>query len=277
MAGEARSNKFMLGTATVMIGNTNELYDLNPDEHSVGLVKNFTCEATKDRTDLTQGRTNDIVFTLTTSSTTRATFEMYEYSVTNIAYALGLEGGAITELTGDALVTDGAVTFASGTADLTFVDAAGVQDILVGQDVSLRTGDGENVILAKVTAVSGITGGSATSATMTVMIPDSVSVAAISAGTLVSGVTVLEVGSTDVDRDFSAKVTGQLANGTYVTYLFPKIRITSGLSMAFTTDNFGNIPFEFTPMKVTPQDDNYIPFKGLSGKLVMDTVQAPLA
>ena len=81
MAGEAKTTNFMLGTATVMIGKPEELYDLNPEQHSVGLVKNFTIESQKESTDLPQGRTNEIAFSITTGSTTRGTFEMYEYTV----------------------------------------------------------------------------------------------------------------------------------------------------------------------------------------------------
>ena len=42
MAGEAKTDSFMLGAATVMIGAMADLYDLNPTDHSIGLVKNFS-------------------------------------------------------------------------------------------------------------------------------------------------------------------------------------------------------------------------------------------
>ena len=276
MAGEAKTTDFMLGTATVMIGNPEDLYDLNPQEHSVGLVKNFTVEATKERTDLTSGRTNDIIFTMTTGATTRGTFEMYEYTEQNVAYAMGLDGGELITHAGDAHVVSGAASFASGVVSLTLADGEG-QDIKMGNTVTLRDEVSENILLGQVTSVSGLTGGTASTATIEVTIPDSNSTFEVVSGTYVSLVTVLDVGSTDVDRDFCAKVSGQLANGKWVTLLMPKIRVTSGLTMAFGTDNFGNTPFEFTPLKVTPADEYYAAFKGTTAKLIMDSVAGKLS
>jgi hypothetical protein len=277
MAADAKTTNFMLGVAEVMLGNVNELYDLNPVTHGIGLVKNFTCEATKDRTDLTQGRTNDIVFSMTTSSTTKCNMEVYEYSVSNMAYALGLQGGAVTVASGDALTTTGSVAFSSGSVSLSFADGTGLQTPIVGDYVSLRNPNSENILMGKVSAVTGITAGTASTATMTVDIADLNSTQTIAAGTLVSVVNVLDIGSTDVDYDLSAKVSGQLANGTWVTFLFPKVRITSGLSIAFTTDNFGNIPFEFTPLKASASDPYYAEFKGVAAKILVDSIKAPLA
>lgn len=277
MAGEAKTTNFMLGTATVMIGNPEDLYDFTPETHSVGLVKNFTVEAQKSRTDLTQGRTNDIVFSLTTGADTRGTFEMYEYTEANIAYALGLDGGEIVEIEGDPHVVSTESTFASGEITLTLAEGEG-QNIEIGNTVSLRDEGSENIIIGTVSTVSGITDGTAAaSASITVKIPALDSALTIPAGAYVSLVTVLEIGSTDVDRDLAAKVTGQLANGVWVTLLIPKFRVTSGLTMAFGTDNFGNTPFEFTPLKVTPADTFYSTFKGTTGKLYMDSAAGKLA
>lgn len=277
MAGEAKTDSFMLGSATVMIGKPEELYELNPDDHSLGLVKNFTVEATKDRTDLTQGRTNDIVYTMTTGANTRGSFEMYEFTEQNLAYALGLDGGEIVTPTGEAHVVSTAGTFATGTATLEIAEGVG-QDIQVGNDVSIRNPVSDNIVIGKVKSVTGLTSGTAAaSATIEVEIPDSVSTQTVQAGAFISLVTVLGLGSTDVDRDYAAKVVGQLANGKWVTYLMPKVRVTSGLTMAFGTDNFGNTPFEFTPLKVTSLDVFYSSFKGLSGKAIIDSVSSPLS
>lgn len=276
MAGEAKTTDFMLGTATVMIGNPEDLYKLNPEEHSVGLVKNFSIEATKERSDLTQGRTNDIIFTLTTSATTRGTFEMYEFTEKNLAYALGLDGGELVSHEGDPHVVKTSASFSTGSVTVDLVDGMG-QNIEVGNTVSLRDPVSENIVVGQVKDVTGISTGTATTATVEVEIPDNDMAWEVPAGTYVSLVTVLEVGSTDVDRDFCAKVQGQLANGKWITLLIPKIRVSSGLTMAFGTDSFGNAPFEFTPLKVTPSDNYYSAFKGTSGKLVHDSVKADLS
>lgn len=277
MNGEAKTDSFMLGSATVMIGKPEELYDLNPDDHSLGLVKNFTVEATKGRTDLTQGRTNDIVFTMTTEANTRCTFEMYEYTEKNLAYALGLDGGELVAPTGEPHVVSADAAFATGEVVLTVEEGTG-QNFVAGNDVAIRSALTDNIIVGKVKTVSGITDGTAaSSASVTVEIPDSNSTQEVKAGDFVSLVTVLGLGSTDVDRDYAVKAIGQLANGKPVTYLMPKVRVTSGLTMAFGTSDFGNTAMEMSPLKVTSVDPYYAAFKGLSGKLVMGSEKAALA
>lgn len=267
---EPKSNKFMLSVATVMIGPQADLHGLNPTDHSVGLVKNFTCESTKDRTDLTAGRTNDIVFTATTGVETRATFEMYEYSVTNLNYALGLDG--------DGIVVDNGTPFTNtvndaGTAGLFTVTSAvpsTPQTYSVNDSVMIRLPDDNNILIGVVSDVTGQGTG-----TIDVQV-DASFTGALAVGAVVSKMNVLDVGSSEGDTDYSAKVSGQLADGTWVTYLFPKIRVTSGLSLAFTTDSFNNIPFEFLPLKLIPGEDFYADFKGKQAKLLIDTAVSTL-
>lgn len=61
MAGEAKSTSFVLGTATVMIGPRADVFELTPEEHSIGLVKNFTLSGDPSYLDLTHGVRNTIV------------------------------------------------------------------------------------------------------------------------------------------------------------------------------------------------------------------------
>jgi hypothetical protein len=276
MSGNAKSQKFMLGTAEVMIGNPEDVYNLNPVQHGVGLVKNFSIEATKDQTELTQGRTNDIIVSLTTGQTTRGSFEMYEYTTQNLAYALGLEGSGLISAPQKALETSGTASFSAGSVDLSFEDAADIQNITLGSRVLLRDPSTDKIVAGTATAVSGISGNTSTSATMTVSMPDVVSVSSFAAGTRVSLVNVLDIGSTDTDRYYSAKVQGQLADGQFIVLLIPKIRVSSGLTMSFTTDNFGNVPFEFMPMKPISGDPFYAQFKNKVAELLTDTVTAPI-
>lgn len=278
MAGEARTNDFMLGTATVMIGALADLYKLNPQEHSLGLVKNFTLSGQPEQTTLGQGIANDEVFSVTTSNPTSGSWEMYEYTEQNLAYALGLDGGELAPITGEAFETDSEVSFSGGSATLPIVDGDG-QDIAIGNMVSLRSPSTDNIILAQVTAQSGITTGTASggSATITVSIPDGSSEIVVPEGTKVTKVNVLDLGRTDVNKDYAAKIVGQLANGKWVTVYLPKFRVTSGLSMAFSTDNFGNMPFEISPRKLLPTDAFYADFKGRTGKFAIDSVRAPLS
>ena len=201
---------------------------------------------------------------------------MYEYTEQNLAYALGLDGGELVEVTGDAHVLSAEASFASGTATLQLIDGVG-QNVEVGNTVSVRDEVSENIVIAKVTDVTGISEGTATTATIELTIPDSDSTQTLAAGSYVSVVNVLDLGSTSDELRYAAKVIGQLANGIWVTFLIPKFRVSSGLTMAFGTDNFGNIPFEFTPIRVNPTDPYYAEFKGKTGKMLKDSVKAPLS
>jgi len=267
---EAKSNKFMLGVATVMIGPRAELYDLNPDTHSVGLVKNFTSEASKSRTDLTGGRTNEIIFTMTTGSTTRATFEMYEYTAKNMSYALGLSGASLVPTTGDPWVLTAVSTGTAGAFTLVATVPATLQTIVNGGFVMVRQPSNNNILLAKVVDATGQSTGD-----IDIQLDPSFT-GSLAIGTVISAVNVLEIGSTEGDTDLACKVSGQLADGTWVTLLYPKIRITSGLNLSFSTDNFNNIPFEFTPLKLFAGEDFYADFSGHSAKLLLDTVKSAL-
>ena len=97
MAGEARTSAFSLAAATVMLGLQSELFNLEPDQNSIGLVKNFTATATPTFTNLTQGVEGNTVASVMTNNVVRATFETYEYTARNLAYALSLEGGSLTQ------------------------------------------------------------------------------------------------------------------------------------------------------------------------------------
>ena len=96
MAGEARTNAFSLAAATVMLGTQSELFNLEPDQNSIGLVKNFTATASPTFTNLTQGVEGNIVASVMTNNVVKATCEAYEYTARNIAYALSLDGGSLT-------------------------------------------------------------------------------------------------------------------------------------------------------------------------------------
>jgi len=214
MAGEAKTNAFMLGSATVMLGPQADLFTLAPSTHSIGLVKNFTTSSEPQYTDLTQGVKNTIVYSVMTSNRIRAQMEVYEYTSKNIAYALGLNGSALTAISASTTTT--AATAAVATNTLTLNAALPV---------------------------------------------------ALASGAVVQKVNPIDVGSTADQPFLSAKIVGQLADGTEVGLLLPKVRITAGFTLGFTTDNFGNLPMEFTCYDLTSDDPNYAVFSGKQGML----------
>jgi hypothetical protein len=260
MAGEAKTNKFMLSAATVMIGAREKLHELGMAD-SVGLVKNFTFESTPEFTELTQGVTNEIVFALKTSNPIRCTFEMYEYTEANLQIALGLSGASLAPLTGAPYKLTAISVADTNETTLTVDDPSSPQALAPGDHVVLVSPDG-NVTLAKVK----------TAPTLNEMTVHGTWTTQFVAGTEVRKVNVLDLGSNSTDiNEYAVKAVGKLADGTIATFLFSRCRVTSGLQMAFSTDNFGNIPFEFTPMAVLADanDPGYPDFVGCKGKLIL--------
>lgn len=92
MSGLARTNDFLLTSATLMVGPQAKAFDLNEAEHSLGLVKNVQVSAEQSFVDLPQGTQGLVVASVNTQNTVRISAEVYEYTARNLAYGAGLDG-----------------------------------------------------------------------------------------------------------------------------------------------------------------------------------------
>lgn len=256
MAGEARTNKFMLGTATVMIGPQAKLFELDVATHSIGLVKNFTMTSEPQYSELTQGVKNTIVFSTMTQNPVRASMEAYEFTSRNLAYGLGLDGSTLAPLSvASTLASE--ITGTSGTPVTSVPLAAGGGATFAANDwIMLQEGTGDRVFITRI----------ASKATDTLTVAPGLPVT-IAAGSAVKKVNVVSVGSKENQPFLAAKVVGTLADGTAVTVLIPKVRITKGFSLAFTTQDYGNLPFEFTVYDPVSTDPFYTEFSAESAKI----------
>lgn len=256
MAGLANTNDFMLSTATVMIGPQEELFDLNPADHGIGLVKNFTATSEPAYTDLTQGVKNTIVFSVMTQNNVKASMEVYEYTAKNLAYSLGLEGADQMEaLSVETTVAAPGVT--AGSPGVTALTVASVTGFAAEDYILINLDNDDDFVIRKVTS----TAGSPTALTVDKALPD------ISAGAKVKKVHSIGIGSKEDQPFYAAKVAGKLANGDEVVVLIPKIRITKGFNFAFTTENYANLPLEFTVYDLVPTDTFYTEFDGDQARL----------
>lgn len=264
MAGEARTNAFLLQTATLMIGAQSDLFNLNESAHSVGLVKNIQISTEPSYTELTQGVKNNIVDSVMTKNVSRATMEVYEYTAKNLMYALGLDGSSLTT-TG----TDYAPTADVAPAATTLTVATDVTTTFAAGDwVEIAQGNNSHIVKLSAAAYS------APNTTLTFTgyaVPTGLTFTA--ATTKVRKVVQIAVGST-VDQPYlSAKmVFGLLSDGKPISVLFPKIRITKGFNLSSQTDNYSNMPFEFTPYQQTAADPNYSKFPNVANAYVFRTV-----
>jgi len=256
MPGLAKTQKFMLNTATVMIGPQADLHNLNPAEHSIGLVKNFTLTAEPSYTELGQGVKNEIVFSVLTNNPVRATMETYEYTARNLAYGLGLaDAESFTALTATTAVNGAIVAGSPPEFDLVVDDNA----LFSAGDFILIKNDSEDDFVVREIA-STSTG---EVITVTMALPD------IADNAQVLLVNKLAIGSKDDQPYYAAKISGKLADGTVCVIEIPKLRIIKGFSLAFTSQDFGNLPFEFTIYSQVTTDPFYTEFGGDQSRMYL--------
>lgn len=257
MPGIAVTDSFMLGDATVMVGDMADLFAMSPANHSIGLVKNFSIVAEPVYTELTQGVKNTLVYSVLTSNPVRATMEVYEYSAKNLNYALGLDGTDVAKKT--VASTVGTAITGDGIATSVVLATGGGAGFTVGDYITIAADTQDKVYVRKVTAKS--------IDTLTVNVPFAIGQSA-AVGSSVKVVNVIGVGKKDDQPFLSATVVGKLANGENVAILIPKIRITKGFTLGFRNDGFGNMPFEFQVYDLLTTDTYFSEFNGDQARLM---------
>lgn len=254
MAGEAKTTEFLLSTATVMIGPQSKVMELNPTDHGIGLVKNIQVTADLGFTELSQGVNAQVVSSVNTSNNTKISGEIYEFSARNLAYGAGLDGSvtAYDPLTSSFTLAS-AVTTGGATLPLSVGSGASFAagDYVVIQDTvntdRLHVGKVQSIATDTLTLASGYT------------MPTPMAFAV--ATTIVYKVRRIAVGAVSTQPTFGAKLVGIMPEGgAPVTLIFPKIKITKGISLAFQQDNYSNMPFEFTPYSLVAADPYFADF-----------------
>lgn len=256
MAGSAKTKNFLLSTATVMIGKPEDVHKLNPVEHSLGLVKNFNMTADPTYVELTQGVKNSVVMSVKNGDGLKCAMEIYEYTVRNLGYAAGLDASGV-EFDQSNEIWLASAAYASAGKTIT-VSTDITTKLKAGDYVFLQNGQDDKVHIAKVasaafaTAVTTITIAAGYEPAASVVFP---------IGTRIGKVKRIDVGATDVQPEFAAKIVGLLPkDNAPFTIILPKVKITKGLGVAFQTDNFGNLPFELTPYSGVETDPMYSEF-----------------
>jgi hypothetical protein len=252
MAGEAKTTQVLLSTATLMIGSSANVMSLDPVTNSIGLVKNLRVQTDMSFTELTQGVTNQVMMSVQTKLDAKISCEVYEYTAGNLAYGAGLDGSTLSSATAT-YTLNADITGGSGTVALT-----------AGQGVNFTANSW--VVLQDQTAPDRIHVGKVQSvATDTLTLTTATQVPAgktfSKATTIVYKVNKVDVGSNVAQPTFGVKAVGILpATGEPVALIFPKVKITKGLDLSFESNNFSNMPFEFTPYVPVPADPFYSDF-----------------
>lgn len=253
---DVKNPKFVIGNATVMIAPyAEDVFALNPDDHSVGMVKSVTMEQQADQIMLKNGIQQLTVDTQKSNVNMTTTFEGYEFSAQNLTYALGIAGATVKRLRGSlfAEALSGATTLTVASNPIagdteSSIDAIG--DIPTGATLLLQNPDQpDEVYPVRVTAESV---DAAPNYTVTV---DAIPVDA-AAGWTVWVVNEVAAGSFEQDDYFCAKIVGKLsANDEPIVLVIPKLKITRGFNLTFSETDYSNLPFELSPIVMTKSEE----------------------
>lgn len=265
------TNQFNIGVSTVMVGPMDKVKDLTPEEHSIGLIKNFSLTSETNEVTLTQGLRNTQVDSQVTGVTTTMSMEVYEYTAKNIAYAAMLAGENFT-LNGNYKL-NAKVTGGSSATSIVLKDVPAEKqaDLRAGDTIALQCTSSKDYDKVYLANVSGTPVYAAEAKTLTITLDKPIPAGwEFEAGDSVFYVNLIPVGSDEEQPYYGVKIVGILPNGNEpFTVICPKAKITAGFNIGFTTDNYGNMPFEFTPYDLTKDDYNKYPdlkdaFKGYS-------------
>lgn len=253
MAGEAKTTEFLLSTATVMVGPAADVFGLTPDKHSIGLVKNVQAGADPKFVELTQGINAQVVMSVNTELQTRISAEVYEYTARNFAYAAQLDG---SDTSFDPLTVVSTLSADAATGTTLNLSAGDGADWEAGDYGAMQDGDSpDKVHIFKVASVAV----DAVTLDEGFAIPATVTYSKLT--TKIYKVRNIKVGAVPEQPVFGVKMVGLLpGSGQPVTLIFPKVKITKGLNLAFQTNDFANMPFEFTPYALVAADPFYAEF-----------------
>lgn len=252
MAANAKTNQFMIGDATIMVGAMADVFDLMPDKHSLGLTKNLAIRVETGNVDLTQGISQTPIFSVQNQFSPMASCEVYEYTARNLAYGLGLDAsgaGYDANLTPGPFALATPVAAAATSVPLATGEGAG---FVVGDYVIMQQAE-DYVFAAKVTAktTDTLTIDRATPAGLTF---------AVATTRVFRARSISAVGGQNAFVSVKAAVI-MPKDKRPVPILFPKVRIARGFDVALGSSDFSNLPFEFMPYPLTPEDSLYSYFE----------------
>lgn len=257
MAGTAQTTRFMRGAATIMLGGSNNLWDLQPSTNSLGLAKNVSVMTEPVFIDLTQGTTNSLVYSMLTGNPLKISAEIFEYTAKNLNYGLSLNGGGVNTFSASTVQrSTGIDGDPTPTTDVLVADTTGfsVNDYIM----IVPPGADDAMLVRQIATVV------TSPAKFTVTHAINIDVALYT----VKKVNLVKVGDTLSTNPFLAcKIAGQLVDGTPAVFLFPKVRVTKGFTMAFNVDQYGFLPFELQVYDQLSTDPFYSEFPTSKGGL----------
>ena len=253
-----KNNAFLLGEATLMIApfGSVPVFELTPDDHGVGMVKNVSLSQESDQVELRKGIQQHLVDSKKSNVRTSLSAEVYEFTPQNLFYSQSINATAVPPKRG---ILKSAAAGATATIVVNSDPMPGVadsaitaaEDIPQGATILIQRPGAENdyTLPVRVTAATVEATGDFT---VTAAIPAGMS---FPAGSRVWVVNEVPVASTAEQDFFSIKATAVMSNNERpLNLVFPKVKITRGFQISFDETGYGNLPFEFTPYFLTQSE-----------------------
>jgi hypothetical protein len=254
-----KNNAFLLGEATLMIApyaDATPVFELTPELHSVGMVRNVSLAQESDNVELRKGIQQHLVDSKKSNVRTTLSAEVFEYTPQNILYSLSMSKAALPPKRAKLkTAVNGATATITVTSDplpgLANSGVAAVGDIPNGATILLQIPGSQNdyVLPVRVTAATVAAGADWT---VTAAIPAGM---AFPVGSKVWVVNEIPVASTDEQEFFKVKVSATLSNNERpIALVLPKVKVSRGFQLTFDESNYGNMPFEFMPYFLTQSE-----------------------
>lgn len=257
-----KKNAFMLSSADLMMvkfGST-PVFDLNPNDHGVGLAQEIAINLDSSNLDLTFGVAQAIVDTHRTNVQVNITGSVKEYTAENLLRAQGLDpAGAKVARRGTLTAAANAAAVSLSIAsdpipgEATSALAAQAGTIEAGATLLIQTPDGLVTFPTRASAASTFASGTHTVAIAApYVIPVGMN---FPIGSKVWVITEMAMGDTGSTELFSVKISGTLSNfNKPVVAVFPKVSVTKGFNLVFTETEYGSMPWELRPALLTQSE-----------------------
>lgn len=236
-----KTSALVLSNATVMLGNMGEGFNLTPAEHSIGLFKEATVNAELSYTGLTQGIRQSLIDEQITAQNITISGSGYQFGLSQIKYALGMDGHGMDVTTVQAQTTLAATETATA---LTLDDAS---DFTVGDTLVISPrGDEDASLVAIISAIS----------TNTVTLDRPLAMAVPSGSKVYKGQVLRIGGDSHVKAYKSMKVVAHTTKGLPITFIVPKVAQSNSFTMALGGD-YAKLPFTFKSFALSSEEAGY--------------------
>lgn len=249
---DVKNSAFLLGEATLLMtpySDTTPVFELTPELHSLGMVRNVTLNSESDQVELRKGIMQLLVDSKKSNVRVSLSTEVFEFSAQNVYRSLSLAKTATSTKRGKlkTTVTGPQATIVINSDPLpgeanSAITVAG--DVPVGSTVLIQVaGIGNDYVLpVRVTATTTVATGDIT---ITAAVPTGMT---FPAGSRVWVVNEIDVGSVQEQDFFKVKVVGTLSNNERpLAIVFPKVKVSKGFQLQFDEGNYTSMPFEFSP------------------------------